>query len=543
MIMSIFLLRRFIPRPFCGERMVLMKAMYPSIPVGVAFSSSAKVRESSAATTEGVITPRPKRKGKTVLYRAVSKTLSTGQDITGVKKIISQNFSYENILLLKIYKAVYGDLLIKQRFTVPPYYPWPDWSFGYALGKQAASIRSMQKKGTLSSEVYDALVKLEFVWEYRTVHTTKIQEALQLYVKRVSEDISTMSYRFVVPRYTRKWPKSLWGMKLGQYIQYIRRYPDSNLAKSLSPLLLKYNFDYSKQRGNFEVLKETMLIYKQLHGNLHIPLDYVVPGGPNDTSSTPSPYPKRMHGKCLGEILHAIRSRGDYKQYKAELLAMGFSYSWTYDQMKLITQAFQWYQEQYSKSNKLSEDINFMKTTFTIPYPPHVLAEQEQEQALLSSNNQNSEEVKLPSPGRKQSRLRMPESQMQLLVGMSEPVAMKKKKKKKKTTEEEEENEEMTAKNIQAWKEEQKETPGVEEKEDVMSVTAPADSRLWGMQLGKTLWDIRRRRSYRVYEQHWKALGITFVETIRNRYGTVEIADDGTVIKKRKRRRKKASTK
>lgn len=478
-----------------------MKVLCPLAQLGVPFCSSTAPKTSRVLeVSKELQASKPKR--RKVLHPAVAYNLSTAQDICRSRELMSQNFSFEIILLLEIYKGVYGDLFIKHRFKIPPYSPWPEWSYGFHLGSQVCEIRRMQKKGILSPEVNDALVNLQFVWDYPSTRNAKIQEAIELYMKYVSKDISTIPCRFVVPRVARKWPKSLWGMKLGHYIHSIRNYPDSPLAQALTPVLSNFSFDFSKQRGNFDLLKETLLVYQSIHGNLHVPPDFIVPGNPKKPTKEPhtlSPYPERMHGKCLGGIVHSIRSRGDYKPYKAELLAMGFSYSWTRDQVTLITQAILWYQEQFGQSNSVTSDVNYMKTTFVVPYPPHDIhrhAEETPESDTVSSSRKEE----------------MSESKMRLLLWLSNPI-----------TEKHDEGEENAVKLVGKKKKkarlQRRQHRNDKHDDKELTINAPTDSRLWGLQLGRIVWDIRRRRSYRIYEQQWRALGITYVEAVEERSG------------------------
>ena len=70
-------------------------------------------------------------------------------------------------------------------------------------------------------------------------------------------------------------------------------------------------------RRSWETVKEMLLRYKEINGNLLIPANFRIPIDSPD-------WPESMWGTWLGHVVNAIRSRGSYGGNKEELEAMGF---------------------------------------------------------------------------------------------------------------------------------------------------------------------------------------------------------------------------
>ena len=67
---------------------------------------------------------------------------------------------------------------------------------------------------------------------------------------------------------------------------------------------------------SFDVIYSTLKVYKEIHGDLLIKRDFLVPE--NDDR-----YPKEAHGLKLGHRVHNIRYRGDYPEHREQLEALG----------------------------------------------------------------------------------------------------------------------------------------------------------------------------------------------------------------------------
>ncbi len=127
---------------------------------------------------------------------------------------------------------------------------------------------------------------------------------------------------FVVP-WSRDWPEELWGLRLGNLVDMIRR---GRSHKDKKKELEAAGFDFAKQAavaGNatgWEVVKAALLAYKGLVGDLLVPPTFVVP------HDDPETWPESTWGVKLGFVVHNIRHADTYNAHKQDLVAMGFVY-------------------------------------------------------------------------------------------------------------------------------------------------------------------------------------------------------------------------
>jgi len=94
----------------------------------------------------------------------------------------------------------------------------------------------------------------------------------------------------------------------------------SDYYKEHKEELLTIGFDYDKQRGDFDLLMEALLVYKSIHGHLKVPGKYVI-------EKDNMRYPERMRGKDLGRRVRFIKNLDNYAQYRKELLAIGMEFT------------------------------------------------------------------------------------------------------------------------------------------------------------------------------------------------------------------------
>ena len=79
------------------------------------------------------------------------------------------------------------------------------------------------------------------------------------------------------------------------------------------------NIDTTEEEQKFENVLRALRAYKQVHGNLLVPEDFVVP---NSESFDPE-----LAGLKLGKIAKSIRQLGRFSQFREKLVEMGFVYS------------------------------------------------------------------------------------------------------------------------------------------------------------------------------------------------------------------------
>jgi hypothetical protein len=117
------------------------------------------------------------------------------------------------------------------------------------------------------------------------------------------------------------WP-SLWqGYRLGARIHSIRYQGAYQDAEKLSRLK-KVGFDpQARKRNRYggSLVLSALRHYRELHGDLYVPLNYEVP------SDDPR-YPPETHGMKLGHVVMHIRNRGSYSEYRDQLDSISFEW-------------------------------------------------------------------------------------------------------------------------------------------------------------------------------------------------------------------------
>lgn len=118
--------------------------------------------------------------------------------------------------------------------------------------------------------------------------------------------------RFIVP-WTDEWACEMWDVKLGRLVIKIRRE-----RRYINEDLAAIGFDYSAQiNANVEwnVLKFALQAYKNIHGDLLVPLSFVIP------QDSPM-WPDNTWGMKLGRIFFNARRKSRITHH-GELREMG----------------------------------------------------------------------------------------------------------------------------------------------------------------------------------------------------------------------------
>jgi hypothetical protein len=224
------------------------------------------------------------------------------------------NIDENQLSLFKTYKGLHGNLLIKQTYIVPKEAPWPVWGHGFRLGTFVNQLRRYKKKNKLSPSTEDELSNLGFVWDAVLFKQEAILTAFKAY-KQIHGHVS-VPLSFVVPNQDDSWPKETWNIRLGLVALNARNYDESYNA--IKPMLEKLGFDFNKQKRDFDKVKLSLAAYKDIYGDLLVPKNYSIP--------EEDPFPEAIWGHALGETVNGIRNHDLYKEYREELVAMGFEY-------------------------------------------------------------------------------------------------------------------------------------------------------------------------------------------------------------------------
>lgn len=110
---------------------------------------------------------------------------------------------------------------------------------------------------------------------------------------------------FVIP-VNEEWPQNIQGLKFGREIHLIRsmsKYVRGNTQRRR--FLQSFGFDFNAEKtiktkdlSKFEIFIEALLFYKQIHGDVDIDEDFIVPHQ--------EPWPETCWGMCLSTELQAI---------------------------------------------------------------------------------------------------------------------------------------------------------------------------------------------------------------------------------------------
>ena len=142
----------------------------------------------------------------------------------------------------------------------------------------------------------------------------KVKRALETY--QLLHDDLYVRRGFVVPVHP-DWPEDLWGMKLGFAVYNIR----NNGTYSTHRAELEgmgFDFDSQSTAHGWENVKRALLAYKSFHGDLLVPVSFVIPENAD--------WPEDLWGMNLGLTVNSIRNQGTYSTHRAELEEMGFDF-------------------------------------------------------------------------------------------------------------------------------------------------------------------------------------------------------------------------
>ena len=222
------------------------------------------------------------------------------------KKISKREEKWDSQILPSLlrYKAKYDDLLVPGSYIDPV--------TNIKLGSLVESIRN---KGTWKQK-HKELLGLGF--EFNSTDEVKWQRAIKPAFERYIEihGDCLVPQNFVVPSCD-LWPGKSHGLKLGKVTMAIRA---KQAWKTKRPELERMGFVFvsiDDIRWDSQ-LYPALHRYKELHQDLQVPVDFVIPYSED--------YPPSTHGIKLGLLVKSIRNRGDYKSKRQQLEALGFEY-------------------------------------------------------------------------------------------------------------------------------------------------------------------------------------------------------------------------
>lgn len=244
---------------------------------------------------------------------------------------------------LLLYKEMNGNVLVPQGYVVPTESDlWPKEILGLKLGMVVHCIRT--RKVYVSH--HDDLLSLGFDFESQLRYgLSSFKSALLKYQEMNGHMFVNSAY--VVPMKDSNWPKELWGMRLGNIVHNVRK---GFYFNDRHEELKRMGFSFSATEVRFHTVKCALIRYKEIYGNLLVPMRFVV----TDEDEWPAEY----IGMKLGSAVSSIR-KGFYPDKKEELLSLGFIYvqrkKYDYEAVKIAVYK---YRELYNGDTKIPAKWN-----------------------------------------------------------------------------------------------------------------------------------------------------------------------------------------
>lgn len=238
----------------------------------------------------------------------------------GFEYNLSKKTKYLNVCkAIEVYKNINninGNFCIPSAFIVPNNdNNWPEETWNLKLGLISDKI----KNHSLFKEYEIELNQLGFKKNNNKFHYIIL--ALRTYKKNYNiNGLFFISPTFVVPHNDLDWPEEIWGLKLGVITKNIR---NKNIWKEHRIELENMGFDYDPKRSYFELIKNSLMIYKRINNinyneYFRIPKIFIVP--------KEETYPIAAWGMKLGNIALHIRKHRSWYKYHTELKEIGFDF-------------------------------------------------------------------------------------------------------------------------------------------------------------------------------------------------------------------------
>lgn len=215
---------------------------------------------------------------------------------------------------MKVFKLLYGNLVVPQRFKVPAdSVDWPKQLWGYNLGRILFHIRC---NGVYRSKrKYLEELGVPFEVKPARSHDFKLtKKCIKIYKKKFGT--FQIPYSYTIPKDDKDYPARARGIPLGHLVANIIHRKDylkhhDELRRMGVSLLPRYEY-------KFNLYFEAIQRYKEIYGNLSVPVTYVIP---EDSDK----FPPHMWGKKLGRVVRNIRTRGDFKEFHHRFQELGLT--------------------------------------------------------------------------------------------------------------------------------------------------------------------------------------------------------------------------
>ena len=166
---------------------------------------------------------------------------------------------------------------ISKAYVIPSIATFPSHLHGIKLGSYLEKARQAYHEDYLTTNQVDTLEKYQIHWEYETYKFEFISlPSLDAFKEKYGHFRVSICPFFVIP-YERSWPENLWGVKLGNQVQYWQKHKDTWSLKVIQALI-KRNFIWNVHKYEFQTISIPALrTYGDLKGNLLVPQSFRVP--------------------------------------------------------------------------------------------------------------------------------------------------------------------------------------------------------------------------------------------------------------------------
>lgn len=217
------------------------------------------------------------------------------------------------------FQAIHGHLLVPRSFSFSPDTPGAGKP-AEDLGRHVFKLRNFQKTNprAISPADRDLLNQMGFVWNNVLVEKFRLKvEGFVTYRKLYGDFM--MPQKFAVPHGDLRWPRALWGLKLGYAYAKLRQadnvplWQTQYLKEKEVPLDLQPVLMAKRALAALET-------YKRLHvkdgEKFSVPHDFAIPY--DDSRWDPS-----LWGMHLGGVVDHIRSRGSFASFHDKFRSIG----------------------------------------------------------------------------------------------------------------------------------------------------------------------------------------------------------------------------
>eukprot|EP00466_Bigelowiella_natans_P021317 jgi/Bigna1/145488/aug1.99_g20196 len=275
---------------------------------------------------------------------------------------------------LRIYNNATGDVNVLENFVVPlPDGRWPLACSGLKLGKEVLRLRRLKAKHPLISEDGllmgagdsghpEALHRCQLLsdlglFDAGSFKKTREEQKWELFLLALnwyldqSGDVDVPSF-FVIPNED-PWPLEIRGFPLGSRVSTVRSmgvflHRDLVTNEQRIQELDNMGFIWETAERRWEMIIEALEIFKERHGHLLVPQDFVVP-------PLPDVWPEEIWGMKLGHRVNSIRS-GVHVQGRPDrerqLTELGFEWDIRDVHWSLVVQCLEIWQREHAAGKR-----------------------------------------------------------------------------------------------------------------------------------------------------------------------------------------------